>query len=218
MAGKNKRKRQGSESSNQSCVSDDIPGQRKKTRISANLSKQEILKINDTEVVTKKPDESSDSDEPLSDMIGKSRSSRGSSKSQGTSPTLISEEKVLRNNKVLTINNTTSNATNLKSTNTSPNVSTQSTSVQISLANHGGKNTSIKSEEKIGTRRSVRMTTSSLATNKANVKTHVLGNASTSIMTQNTGTNNNNTSAKLDQNEPRRKTRSTGTLCRICLI
>lgn len=233
IAGKNKRKRQGSESSTQSCVSDDLTGQLKKARKSINYSiiaqddtvaegkcskKQEISKMNSTGATLKKPDESSDSDEPLSDMIGKSRSSRG--KSQGTSPTLISEEKTLRNHKVLTVN-TTNNATNSKSAATSPVISTPSVSiasVQSIMPNNGGKNTPIKSEEKIGTRRSVRMTTSSLATNKANVKSHVLGNASTSIIAQSGGNNNNNTNNKLDQNEPRRKTRSTGKLCEICVM
>lgn len=235
LTGKNKRKRQGSESSEQSCVSDDIPGQRKKTRISANASiiaqddalskggkKQENVKINHT---GKKPEESSDSDEPLIDMIGKARSLRVS-KSQGTSPTTVTDEKILRNHKVLTIN-TTSNATNSKSANTSPTISTPAVTITPiiqhsnpqNLVCSGGKNTPIKtpSEEKIGTRRSVRMTTSSLASNKANVKSSVLTSASTSITTvtaQSPGINNNNnisnSTSKVDQNEPRRKTRSAG--------
>lgn len=234
LAGKNKRKRQGSESSTQSCVSDDMTGQRKKTRIAANASiiaqddtqanaksgkKQENAKGNHT---GKKPEESSDSDEPLIDMIGKARSSRVS-KSRGTSPaTSVTEEKILRNHKVLTIN-TASNATNSKSANTSPTIASSAITITPIVQNSGGhpssggKNTPAKPpvEEKIGTRRSVRMTTSSLASNKANVKSNVLNNASTSltVTTQGAGNNNNNnntTTNKADQNEPRRKTRSAG--------
>lgn len=235
LAGKSKRKRQGSESSTQSCVSDDMTGQRKKTRISANASiiaqdetlsnakggkKQENAKGNH-----KKPEESSDSDEPLIDMIGKARTSR-LSKSRGTSPaTSVTEEKILRNHKVLTIN-TNSNATNARPSNMSPTISNPTvtiTPIVHNSGNHpasGGKNTPIKppAEEKIGTRRSVRMTTSSLASNKANVKSNVLNNASTSltVTTQiagninNNNNNNNSTTNKADQSEPRRKTRSAG--------
>lgn len=239
IAGKNKRKRQGSESSTQSCVSDDVPGQRKKTRISANASiiaqddtianaksgkKVENAKVNHT---GKKPDESSDSDEPLMDM--KARSSRNSkSASRASSPSSVGDEKILRNHKVLTIN-TASNATHLKSANTSPIITTPGvtiTPINNHLASSGGKNTPIKppSEEKIGTRRSVRMTTSSLASNKANVKSSVLSNASTSVPTSpqvagsitniNNNNNNSSTTNKADQNEPRRKTRSAGELCK----
>lgn len=229
IAGKNKRKRQGSESSTQSCVSDDMTGQRKKTRTSANASiiaqedvKGKSAKVNHT---GKKPEESSDSDEPLIDMIGKAKTSRVS-RSRGTSPAIATEEKILRNHKVLTVN-TTSNATNSKSANTSPTIApvTITAVVNPQQQQHGGKNTPIKPppEEKIGTRRSVRMTTSSLASNKANVKSNALSNASSSVTATTTTTaaqnstvgnnNNNNNSApnaKLDQNEPRRKTRSAG--------
>lgn len=236
IAGKNKRKRQGSESSTQSCVSDDLTGQRKKTRTSANTSyasqddhltgekakggkKQENAK---SLVTGKKPEESSDSDEPLIDMIGKSKGSRVS-RSQATSPTTVIEEKILRNHKVLTIN-TASNAANSKSANTSPTILNSAVTItpvmQNSTTHHahsGGKNTPIRAptEEKIGTRRSVRMTTSSLASNKANVKSSVLTNATTSLTVgvQPAGNNNNNNcpaTGKADQNEPRRKTRSAG--------
>lgn len=230
LSGKNKRKRQGSESSTQSCVSDDMNSQRKKARKCASNAttqddieknamsnksgkKQENIKLNSG--TNKKGEESSDSDEPLSDMIGKSRNTRVS-KSQTTSPT-IAEEKVLRNHKVLTVN-TMSNASNVKSVNTSPTPSiiTITPVVQGSLnssTQSGGKNTPGKqpSEEKIGTRRSVRMTTSTLASNKANVKASSLhsGSSSLAINTQHAA-NNNSTNAKSDQNEPRRKTRSAG--------
>lgn len=237
LAGKNKRKRQGSESSTQSCVSDDMSGQRKKTRTSNNATiiaqddvlsiekananakggkKQEVPKLNHS---GKKPEESSDSDEPLMDM--KTRTSK-TSKSQTTSPTTVTDEKILRNHKVLTVN-TTGNASNLKSAHTSPTLSTPAVNI-IPMVQHppGGKNTPVKTltEEKIGTRRSVRMTTSSLASNKANVKSSVLSNASTSltVTAQAAGNNNNNnnnnssTTNKADQNEPRRKTRSAGKL------
>lgn len=239
IAGKSKRKRQGSESSTQSCVSDDIPGQRKKTRVSANASiiAQDDVSIaknisgkkpdnNKSNHTGKNPDESSDSDEPLIDMIGKSRSSRAS-KSQAPSPTTVAEEKILRNHKVLTIN-TTNNATNPKSANSSPTMLNPAVAILPmvhlpTLASSGGKTTPIKAplEEKIGTRRSVRMTTSNLASNKANVKSNVLNNnASTSLTVTipNAGNNNNNnnnnstTTTKVDQNEPRRKTRSAGKL------
>lgn len=239
IAGKNKRKRQGSESSTQSCVSDDMPGQRKKTRTSANASiiaQDDTLqhaksncsgkKLENSKVVQnhtgKKPEESSDSDDLLIDVMEKAKCVR-MSKSQAPSPTNISDEKILRNHKVLTIN-TTSNATNSKSANTSPTMSSPAVSItpivqhSTNFTNSGGKNTPVKAaaEEKIGTRRSVRMTTSSLASNKANVKSSVLSNASTSltVTTQSPGNNNNNNistpTTKLDQNEPRRKTRSAG--------
>lgn len=225
---KNKRKRQGSESSTQSCVSDDS-AQRKKPRLSANstvltpessptadkLAKEdkrpESLKIEE-----KKPEESSDSDEPLIDMIGKSKGSRAS-KSLTTSPTTVPDEKILRNHKILSVN-TSSNAVTSKSSNGSPTsapVTSVITPIQgsLNISATGGKMASTKqvSEEKIGTRRSVRMTTSSLASNKANVKASIL--ASTSIaVTGQTAVNNNNSSVsnKTDQNEPRRKTRSAG--------
>ena len=268
----NKRKRQGSESSTQSCMSDDIPGQRKKTRTSANASlivqddqniksagnksvQQQLqyqqnnrsgMNNHQTNINNRKIEiESSDSDEPLIDMIGKAQRNAKLSKvsSTATSPTM-ENEKILRNNKVLTIN-TNTNATYTKSATTSPTVGSASSSPSLtvtSIGSHlqhirattpvsGGKNTPTKTalqqhaEEKIGTRRSVRMTTSSLASNKANVKTSV---ASTSVavnvvtipgttsnvagINNNNINNNNNNSAvsKLDQNEPRRKTRSAG--------
>jgi nuclear receptor coactivator 6 len=221
QTGKNKRKRQGSESSNQSCVSDDMSGVRKKTRTStaedmANVEKMKVKKIG-----KKGNEESSDSDEPLIDMIGKNKSGRGS---KGPSPTTVADEKILRNHKVLTIN-TTSNATNFKSANTSPTNPTPVVTITPIINNSSLiagqtsvtiKNTPTKpaNEEKIGTRRSVRMTTSNLASNKANVKSNILNNASTSITvsSQSAGNNNNNNSTtnKLDQNEPRRKTRSAG--------
>ncbi|KAL7029881.1 hypothetical protein ACKWTF_006413 [Chironomus riparius] len=230
LSGKNKRKRQGSESSTQSCVSDDMNSQRKKARKCASNAttqdeidknamlnksgkKQENMKFNSG--TNKKDEESSDSDEPLSDMIGKSRNSR-LSKSQTTSPT-IAEEKVLRNHKVLTVN-TMSNASNVKPVNTSPTPSITITQVvqgSLNSSTHsGGKNSTPgkqPSEEKIGTRRSVRMTTSTLASNKANVKASSLhsGSSSLAISTQH-ATNNNSTNVKSDQNEPRRKTRSAG--------
>jgi hypothetical protein len=230
LSGKNKRKRQGSESSTQSCVSDDMNSQRKKARKCASNAttqdeidknamsnksgkKQENMKLNSG--TNKKDEESSDSDETLSDMIGKSRNNR-LSKSQTTSPT-IAEEKVLRNHKVLTVN-TMSNASNVKSVNTSPTPSITITPVvqgSLNSSTHsGGKNNTPgkqPSEEKIGTRRSVRMTTSTLASNKANVKASSLhsGSSSLAISTQHAA-NNNSTNAKSDQNEPRRKTRSAG--------
>jgi nuclear receptor coactivator 6 len=225
QTGKNKRKRQGSESSNQSCVSDDMSGVRKKTRTSASSMAAEDMatvdKIKVKKIGKKGLEESSDSDEPLIDMIGKNKSGRGS---KGPSPTTVADEKILRNHKVLTIN-TTSNATNFKSANISP--SNPSPVVTITpIMNNSSliagqtsitmKHTPTKpaNEEKIGTRRSVRMTTSNLASNKANVKSNILNNASTSITvsSQSAGNNNNNNSTtnKLDQNEPRRKTRSAG--------
>jgi hypothetical protein len=241
IAGKNKRKRQGSESSTQSCVSDDMSGQRKKTRTSANASiiaqddavinakggkRLESAKVNHS---GKKPEESSDSDEPLIDMIGKTKTTRVS-KSRASSPTSAADEKILRNHKVLTVN-TASNSSSSKSATTSPTLTTPSVSITALVNNSAphaisaGKNTPVKvaNEEKIGTRRSVRMTTSSLASNKANVKSNVLNNASTSltVTTQttvapaaaavsNNNNNNNSTTNKADQNEPRRKTRSAG--------
>lgn len=234
LSGKNKRKRQGSESSTQSSVSDDMNSQRKKARkLASNITTQDESQPADKNATAnksgkkqennaatkpnKKEQESSDSDEPLIDMIGKTKSTRVN-KSQGASPT-IAEEKVLRNHKVLTVN-TMSNSSNLKSLNTSPTPSI--TITPIVQGNHnpstpttGGKNTPVKqpSEEKIGTRRSVRMTTSTLASNKANVKASSLhsGASSLAISTQHAA-NNNTTNTKNDQNEPRRKTRSAGRL------
>jgi hypothetical protein len=213
LSGKNKRKRQGSESSNQSCVSDDMNSQRKKTRMAAlqdvaGGDKNAVKKPENAR--TKKGDESSDSDETLSDMI-KARSTR-MGKNQGTSPT-SSEEKILRNHKVLTVNTMSNAATNVKSVNNQTSPTTPSITitpvVQTPLNAGGGKKQ--PSEEKIGTRRSVRMTTSTLATNKANVKISSLHNASTSLTVgAQHAANNNSTNAKSDQNEPRRKTRSAG--------
>lgn len=231
----NKRKRQGSESSTQSCVSDDTPGQRqlKKTRQSQ-LATEELAKLK-TECKSlnhanpnnpkKKGEESSDSDEPLSTAM------RNAKKSNTTSPTgemNQNHEKILRNHKVLTIN-TTSHHLNVKpsSANTSPtaasspSLSITSVTSQSPACAGGGKNTPLKSsgEEKIGTRRSVRMTTSSLASNKANVKSSILGTVPvqttpaglTIVPAAIVANNNNNTSVqKLEQNEQRRKTRSAG--------
>jgi hypothetical protein len=222
-----KRKRQGSESSTQSCVSDDMNSQRKKTRKGNNISQEEAEKTKipgGKNKIKGKGEESSDSDEPLIDI--KSRNTRVS-KSQTTSPTAPSaDEKVLRNHKVLTVN--TMNATNAKSSiNTSPTTPSSVTITPVvsnSLNNNAsgknipGKNQQTQAEEKIGTRRSVRMTTSTLATNKANVKASSLSSASSSVTVGNSqhaanNNNNNNNSGsglKSDQNEPRRKTRSAG--------
>lgn len=158
LSGKNKRKRQGSESSTQSCVSDDMNSQRKKTRKGNNISQEEAEKTfvkhpsaggGKTGKLNHKGkgEESSDSDEPLirSTRVGKS---------QGTSPTTASaDEKVLRNHKVLTVN--TMNATNAKSSiNTSPTMPSVTITpvVSHSLNNNNnnnntasGKNISVKS-------------------------------------------------------------------------
>lgn len=226
--GKNKRKRQGSESSTQSSVSDDASAQRKKPRLSASStvvisdetqSPEKAVRTHkrpDTmKIGEKKPEESSDSDEPLIDMIGKSKVSRVG-KSQTTSPTTVIDEKILRNHKILSVN-TSSNAAASKSSNVSPSNATAASTVSplqgsINVSTIGGKMASAKqvSEEKIGTRRSVRMTTSSLASNKANVKASILASTSIAIVGQTTVNNINIVSNKIDQNEPRRKTRSAG--------
>lgn len=231
-----KRKRQGSESSTQSCVSDDMNSQRKKTRKGNNISQEEAEKTNakipsaggGKKVNHKggKGEESSDSDEPLIDI--RSRNTRVS-KSQTTSPTAPSaDEKVLRNHKVLTVN--TMNATNAKSSvSTSPTTPSVTITpvVSNSLNNNNNNNNSTsgknipgknqqqqtQAEEKIGTRRSVRMTTSNLATNKANVKASSTSSSVTVGNSQHAANNNNNNNSsglKSDQNEPRRKTRSAG--------
>lgn len=231
----NKRKRQGSESSTQSCVSDDTPGQRqlKKTRQSQ-LATEELAKIKtdckslnhvNPNNLKKKGEESSDSDEPLSTAM------RNAKKSNTTSPTgemNQNHEKILRNNKVLTVNTSQHLGTKPSSANTSPtaasspSLSISSVTSQPPACAGGGKNTPLKSsaEEKVGTRRSVRMTTSSLASNKANVKSSILSTVPvqtpaglTIVPTAIVANNNNNTSVqKLEQNEQRRKTRSAGEL------
>lgn len=235
QTGKGKRKRQGSESSTQSCVSDDMTGVRKKTRTSASSANDDVVTIEKLrgKRVRRGIEESSDSDEPLSDM--KSRAGRAS---KGPSPTNVGDEKILRNHKVLTINTMSNASTNMKSANTSPTnptpvvtitpIITNSSSSSLLAANAMRTPTRTQQQqqlqqqqqhaaneaEKIGTRRSVRMTTSTLASNKANVKSNILNSASSSITvsSQSAGNNNNNnsTAAKLDQNEPRRKTRSAG--------
>lgn len=218
-----KRKRQGSESSTQSGVSDDTPGLRKKTRTAkaliitqdAIMKKQDNMNMNHLE---NKTEESSDSDEPLIDI--KSRTFRAS-KSEAASPTMVPDDsKSLRNHKVHTVH-IINNATNSKTANlssivtSSPVLITPAELNSTNVLSFGDRNIPIKqpAEEKIGTRRSVRMTTSSLASNKANVKSSILNNSllSAPVTVQNVGCNNNpNSTNKAEQNEPRRKTRSAG--------
>lgn len=223
----NKRKRQESESSNQSTVSDDLPTRSKKKAkkpLTINLEDENqhkptgklnkpnnMILSNGTNMIEIKQseEESSDSDEPLIDMVGKGKPTKST----------MDEKKMKNSGKILMVNNThvspNSAAGSTKSnipSNTSINSNGKATATIISAALTTPQTTitpinstskSPVAEEKVGTRRSVRMTTSSLATNKANVKqSSLLHNAYTTATTQGHNTP--------DQNEQRRKTRSAG--------
>lgn len=214
---KGKRKRAGSESSTQSCVSDDQPGRTKKVKKSEpivviNDIKNETQVINLTGTAEKKKDHrpgrvgrppnsykrsecSSDSDEPLMEVAGKIRNSKlVRSTSSSTSSLVGDTEKVLRNHRVV-------NSTPL--TNATPN-----------KANNIATQVKVNAEEKISTRRSVRMTNSTLSTHAQNkakaASTPTLTTIAQADVKLKAGNGNTGVLATENQEAARRKTRSAG--------
>lgn len=205
-----KRKRQESESSIQSCVSDDTPTRVKKIRKSGDLtasssrssSPMNILNGNDYENVSNRKSDSSDSDEPLIEVAGKVRNAKMNKAA------IDGDKAVLRNH--------------LKVSNShSPTGST----AQHSQLNSGGQLS--KSDDKanaMSTRRSVRMnaTVAKVSKNATNQNNQDQINTTTSLITSNLSDGNMDQSRKsgngslsnvtnnAESVDARRKTRSTG--------
>ncbi|XP_037913742.1 serine-rich adhesin for platelets isoform X3 [Hermetia illucens] len=175
----NKRKRQGSESSTQSCVSDDTPGRNnstngssaKRTRPNSSSSATHgscenlaNVKSNSTNSVGRKPgnskskkapDESSDSDEPLIEVAGKVRGSKGSAAKSNTSES--SDNKVLRNHRASSqhsrssAHSTTSTSSFASQNSIGQNSSTTKT-IRGSAASHSNSTTSTSGTKRVAVR------------------------------------------------------------------
>ncbi|GAB0096809.1 hypothetical protein DMENIID0001_123770 [Sergentomyia squamirostris] len=250
-----KRKRQGSESSTQSSVSDDTPGRAKKTRktnAEANASKNaQMLGGKKVETkpastvtsgattasnakttvdgVAKKCEDSSDSDEPLIEIAGKVRNSK---LAKGHPPQIVihqhnstSEpaEKILRNHKVILPTSTgamSSASAVLTNSMHSSSVDGEETTKSAHMTKGGVTINRINAsaiDDKISTRRSVRMTTSTTITpsggkmNKAAAGSSAAINDSGKIGHQvQKNLTVSQPMAGAEQSEARRKTRSAG--------
>lgn len=285
-----KRKRQESESSTQSCVSDDTKQESGKTKklkkcnshtaapsltsveksaVSQNVSytkkvdqSSPVHSVNTQQPVTKnaiqskeqkniglnliqqkKEEDSSDSDEPLIEMVGKVRSSKMSKQS------VVETEKVLRNNKIVNVvkSNSVPNAMPSSKTLAPPTISLAPTTQSSTVAGSSStssfvtsstptiRNLSVKiqsCEEKISTRRSVRMTAANYGkghSKQVNAQSQVTATSPTGVTSTSQTSNvasdikTNQTCAQagrtahvvgsslaMEQTEARRKTRSAG--------
>lgn len=184
-----KRKRAGSESSNQSCVSDDLQTRTKKskklemsetnkpttaksgTNVTttvklANIKSTDITPSKTARTI-KRSECSSDSDEPLIEIAGKARTSKlnrtASSSTNSLTTTTGDSEKVLRNHRVVNSNHTQQQQSGGCGKVVSKNLTSGTTNVTTGIGLGGG-------EEKVSTRRSVRMTSSALSTSALKAK------------------------------------------------
>uniref|UniRef100_A0A6B2EK97 Putative subtilisin-like serine protease n=1 Tax=Phlebotomus kandelakii TaxID=1109342 RepID=A0A6B2EK97_9DIPT len=250
-----KRKRQGSESSTQSSVSDDTPGRAKKTRktnpetstgnsgknIQTPSGKKVEVKVSGggsstsagaasgnsatsgvkgADGVVKKCEDSSDSDEPLIEIAGKVRNSKLTKHPHGHQMVLqhnSSEpvEKILRNHKVVlptgtvatTLMGNSMNAEGEESGGSKNSHITTTKGVTISRINA----TAI--DDKISTRRSVRMTTSTTIGLGGKMKAGHSATANDSGKMSHQMQKNVSVTQQIggsEQSEARRKTRSAG--------
>ncbi|XP_063699933.1 uncharacterized protein LOC134830397 isoform X2 [Culicoides brevitarsis] len=233
-----KRKRAGSESSNQSCVSDDLQTRTKKSKktendtstaqnatpakvaakpvvnaVKAAVTNQKSAVIDGTPAKTvvgrtlKRSECSSDSDEPLIEIAGKVRNSKLNRSASSSTSSLTGDcEKVLRNHRVVNANNVQPQTPNKVATKA---VAAPTTPVNSTIG--GG-------EEKISTRRSVRMTSSALSTTAINQKAKIqqqnpgLQNVTNTPNKQGNGTLGAGVKEVAVEGTPeaRRKTRSAG--------
>lgn len=203
-----KRKRQESESSTQSSISDDAPIRGKRARKSedqtapnstssspTNQQKGLNLDNNLENSLNRKSEDSSDSDEPLIEMAGKMRNAK-------INKAALDADKVLRNHqKSSTV--TSGDGQNSVTNNVShSNIDNQSAKMGQLL----------KIDDKMSTRRSVRMNTGtkiSKATINQNIHAVNLNSNENHKSGNGTTVNNSESSPSVDANA-RRKTRSTG--------